>query len=142
MSLSRRRTRLRSTAVPTFFETVNPTRTGPPSPRSRTCSTKAAVDHLFCPLAAARKSARCRSRALAARGALISAGERLQLRRDDARRRTPPHRWIPLAQVRQDPAALELSDLGLRVRGTGHGGIGAASRPPAASLAKAPHAGI
>ena len=41
-SRSRRRTRLRSTALPTFFETVKPTRTGPSSRRSRACSTKAA----------------------------------------------------------------------------------------------------
>ncbi len=63
MSRSRRRTRLRSTAVPTLRDTVNPIRAGPPSSRLRPCSTKAAVATLA-PLAAARKSARCFSRTI------------------------------------------------------------------------------
>ena len=46
ISRSRRRTRLRSTALPTFLETVNPTRTGPSSRRSRACSTNAAAGSL------------------------------------------------------------------------------------------------
>ena len=54
----RRRTRFRSTAVPTFLDTVKPTRIGPVSPRVRACNTKAAVVALT-PLAAARKSDRC-----------------------------------------------------------------------------------
>ena len=41
-SRSRRRTRLRSTALPTFFETVKPTRDGPSSSRARACRTKRA----------------------------------------------------------------------------------------------------
>ena len=55
ISLRRRRTRLRSTAVPTFLDTVKPTRTGPPSARLRACNTNAAVGTLT-PVAAARKS--------------------------------------------------------------------------------------
>ena len=59
-----RRTRLRSTAPPTFLETVNPTRAGPSSPRWRSCTTKPAVGALA-PAAAARKSFRCLSRSIA-----------------------------------------------------------------------------
>ena len=40
ISRRRRRTRLRSTALPTFFDTVKPTRAGPSSLRLRACSTK------------------------------------------------------------------------------------------------------
>ena len=61
--MRRRRTRLRSTADPTFFDTVKPTRTGPPSSRLRACNTNAAVGTLT-PVAAARKSARCLSRSM------------------------------------------------------------------------------
>src|SRR5262249_33438867 len=63
-SLSRRRTRLRSTAVPIFLDAVKPTRIGPSSPRLRACNTKAAVG-TFTPVAAARKSVRCLSRCMA-----------------------------------------------------------------------------
>jgi hypothetical protein len=66
MFLSRRRTRLRSTAVPTFFETVKPTRGGPALARSRACSRNAVVATLR-PLAAARKSARCLNRSMGTR---------------------------------------------------------------------------
>src|SRR5262249_41240086 len=68
ISLSRRRTRLRSTAVPIFLDTVKPTRTGPPSSRLRACNTKAAVGTLAA-VAAARKSARCLSRRIGRRPA-------------------------------------------------------------------------
>src|SRR5262249_28071842 len=64
ISRRRRRTRLRSTAVPTFLDTVKPTRTGPWSSRLRACRTNAAVGTLA-PVAAARKSARCLSRSMA-----------------------------------------------------------------------------
>src|SRR5262249_5518492 len=64
ISLSRRRTRLRSTAVPTFLDTVKPTRTGPPTSRLRACNTKAGVGTLVL-AAAATKSARCLSRSIA-----------------------------------------------------------------------------
>src|SRR5215470_2953955 len=56
-SLSRRRTRLRSTAVPTFFDTVKPTRAGPSSSRRRAWSTKAGAG-IRVPAATARNSAR------------------------------------------------------------------------------------
>src|SRR5262249_18277966 len=64
ISLRRRRTRLRSTAFPTFLDTVKPTRTGPRSLRLRACNTNAAVGTLA-PAAAATKSARCLSRSIA-----------------------------------------------------------------------------
>ena len=41
ISRNRRRTRLRSTALPTCLDTVKPTRTAPSSPRRRACRTKA-----------------------------------------------------------------------------------------------------
>jgi len=63
ISRSRRRTRLRSTALPTFFDTVKPQRTGPSSPRLRACSRNAGA-MTFVPVAAARKSARCRNRSM------------------------------------------------------------------------------
>src|SRR3569833_3956139 len=62
-SRRRRRTRLRSTALPTLRDTVKPTRTGPASPRGRIWSTKAAAGTLV-PVAALRKSARCFSRSI------------------------------------------------------------------------------
>ena len=62
-SRNRRRTRLRTTAFPTFLETVKPTRTAPASGRIRNCKMNPAVG-AFCPLAAARKSARCRNRSM------------------------------------------------------------------------------
>src|SRR6202030_2109448 len=61
ISRSRRRTRLRSTALPTCRDTVKPMRTGPSSARRRACTTKAPND-ARCPAAAARKSVRCLSR--------------------------------------------------------------------------------
>ena len=63
ISRNRRRTRLRSAELPTFLETVNPTRTGPSSRRSSACSTNPLTGALE-PVAAARKSARCRSRSM------------------------------------------------------------------------------
>src|SRR4029453_16333750 len=51
-------------AVPTFLDTVKPTRIGPCSSRLRACRTNAAVGTLA-PVAAARKSARCLSRSMA-----------------------------------------------------------------------------
>src|SRR3954464_14236785 len=59
-SRSRRRTRLRATALPTFLVTVNPTRAGPSSPRSRTSSRKNGPRR-FSPARAARNSDRLRS---------------------------------------------------------------------------------
>jgi hypothetical protein len=56
-SRSRRRTRLRSTALPTCFETVKPMRGGPASKRVRACRTKALAG-ARAPVAAARKSVR------------------------------------------------------------------------------------
>src|SRR2546423_437349 len=66
ISRSRRRTRLRSTALPTFLDAVNPTRTGPPTLRSSACNTNAAVTTLT-PPAAARKSVRRRNRSMKTR---------------------------------------------------------------------------
>lgn len=64
ISRNRRRTRLRSTALPTCLDTVNPTRTAPSSPRCRACRTKAFADARV-PPAAARKSLRRRNRSKA-----------------------------------------------------------------------------
>src|SRR3954452_7253199 len=66
-SLSRRRTRLRTTALPTLRETVNPSRAGASSSRLRACSTKPGVEARN-PEEAARKSARCRNRSMETRG--------------------------------------------------------------------------
>src|SRR4029079_12754125 len=68
----------RSTAFPTFFETVKPTREGPSSRRSRICRTNVLVETLT-PAAAARKSARCfnRCRGSPAPTALVSGAEAL-----------------------------------------------------------------
>src|ERR1700685_1433299 len=63
ISRSRRRTRLRSTALPTCRDTVNPMRTGPSSARRRACTTKAPTDARK-PFAAARKSVRCLNRCM------------------------------------------------------------------------------
>ena len=57
MSRNRRRTRLRSTALPTCFETVKPTRATPSSARRRACTTKQLADART-PVAAARNSLR------------------------------------------------------------------------------------
>ena len=57
ISRSRRRTRFRSTALPTCFDTVKPMRTPRSSPRARACSTNAPAE-IREPLDAARKSAR------------------------------------------------------------------------------------
>src|SRR4051812_43127388 len=59
-SRSRRRTRLRTTALPTFLVTVNPTRAGPSSPRACTSSRKSGPRR-FSPARAARNSERLRS---------------------------------------------------------------------------------
>src|SRR5882757_3482255 len=66
-SRNRRRTRLRSTELPTFLEQVKPTRTGPSSWRSRAWSTNPPAGALA-PAVAARKSARCLSRCIAGAG--------------------------------------------------------------------------
>ena len=56
--------RLRSTALPTCFDTVNPTRTGPSSARRRACNTNALAEALT-PVDAARKSVRRVNRSMA-----------------------------------------------------------------------------
>src|SRR6185369_5986210 len=66
-SRKRLRTRLRSTALPTFWEQVKPTRTGPSSLRSRAWSTNPPAGALAPPVAA-RKSARLLSRCIAGAG--------------------------------------------------------------------------
>src|SRR5580704_17274536 len=65
ISRSRRFTRLRSTALPTCRDTVNPMRTGPASARRRACTTKAPTDARK-PAAAARKSVRRLNRSMVA----------------------------------------------------------------------------
>src|SRR5580692_9228411 len=65
ISRSFRRTRFRSTALPTCRDTVKPMRTGPSSARRRACTTKVPTD-TRCPAAAARKSVRCRNRSMVA----------------------------------------------------------------------------
>src|SRR5580704_9464762 len=65
ISRSRRRTRLRSTALPTCRDTVKPMRTGPSSARRRACTTKVPTD-ARCPAAAARKSVRRLNRSMVA----------------------------------------------------------------------------
>jgi len=77
--------RLRSTAFPTFFETVNPIRAGPLSRRSRACSTKAFVDTLAA-AAAARKSALCLNRSMETRAPLPAPIHALSRLRPRARR--------------------------------------------------------
>jgi hypothetical protein len=71
ISRSRRRTRLRSTALPTCFDTVKPMRAGrscsPSCSRRRACTTNARPDALT-PLAAARKSVRRLNRSTATTG--------------------------------------------------------------------------
>src|SRR5580700_10706838 len=93
ISRSRRRTRLRSTALPTCRDTVKPMRTGPSSARRRACTTKVPTD-ARCPAAAARKSARRVNRSMAA---------------DDMAKREKRSRTEPLAALgspgRQHPAA-------------------------------------
>jgi len=59
-SLSRRRMRLRTTALPVFLVTVRPKRGGPPSPRSRVSNRKSRPRR-FSPERTARNSARLRS---------------------------------------------------------------------------------
>ena len=66
---------LRSTAFPTFFDTVKPNRAGPWSRRLRACSTNAA-DGALIPDAAARKSARCLNRSMEAMRGLFAAVRR------------------------------------------------------------------
>src|SRR6202166_2747797 len=65
ISRSRRRTRLRSTALPTCRDTVKPMRTGPSSARRRACTTKAPTDARKA-AAAARKSVRRVNRSMVA----------------------------------------------------------------------------
>ena len=62
-SRKRRRIRLRSTAPPVCRVTVKPTRTAPPSPRERACTTNARFADRT-PPAAARKSPRRFSRSM------------------------------------------------------------------------------
>src|SRR6185437_457604 len=57
ISRRRRRTRLRSTALPTWRDTVKPTRAVPPSARQRACTRNAAAGARIA-AAAARKSTR------------------------------------------------------------------------------------
>ena len=77
ISRSRRRTRLRSTALPTCRDTVKPMRTGPASARRRACTTKVPTE-ARCPAAAARKSVRRLNRSMGAAdlvAADLAAGE-------------------------------------------------------------------
>ena len=78
ISLRRRRTRLRSTAFPTFRDTVKPTGPGH-FRRARAPATRNAAVGTLPPVAAARKSARCLSRSMddASRAAAASGAEPL-----------------------------------------------------------------
>src|SRR5580704_6176116 len=94
ISRSRRRTRLRSTALPTCRDTVKPMRTGPSSARRRACTTKAPTDARK-PLAAARKSVRCLNRSMVVAEDMAA---------DEMRSRTEPLAALR-APGRQHPAA-------------------------------------
>src|SRR5580693_4456894 len=96
ISRSRRRTRLRSTALPTFRDTVKPMRTGPSSARRRACTTKAPTDARK-PLAAARKSVRCLNRSMAA--------DEMRSRTEPLAALRPPGRQHPAAALGRHPGA-------------------------------------
>src|ERR1700689_461633 len=98
ISRSRRRTRLRSTALPTCRDTVNPMRTGPSSARRRACTTKAPTDARK-PFAAARKSVRCLNRCMVVADMVAA-----DMAADEMRSRTEPLAALR-APGRQHPAA-------------------------------------
>src|SRR5580700_10637184 len=102
ISRSRRRTRLRSTALPTCRDTVNPMRTGPSSARRRACTTKAPTDARN-PAAAARKSVRRLNRSMVA-GEMRSRTEPLAALR-------PPGRQHPAAALGRHPGAKAVTAL-------------------------------
>src|SRR3984957_15528394 len=97
-SRSRRFTRLRSTALPTCRDTVNPMRTGPASARRRACTTKAPTDARK-PAAAARKSVRRLNRSMVAADMVAA-----DMTADEMRSRTEPLAALRAAG-RQHPAA-------------------------------------
>src|ERR1700685_1140588 len=112
ISRSRRRTRLRSTALPTCRDTVKPMRTGPSSARRRACTTKAPTVARK-PLEAARKSVRCLNRCMVvadmaaadlAAADLAAADLPAELAADELRSRTEPLAALRAAG-RQHPAA-------------------------------------
>src|SRR3984957_11589238 len=106
-SRSRRRTRLRSTALPTCRDTVKPMRTGPSSARRRACTTKAPTD-ARCPAAAARKSVRCLNRSMVA--ADLTADE-MRSRTEPLAALRPPGRQHPAAAFGRHPGAKAVTAL-------------------------------
>src|SRR4029077_5883286 len=103
ISRSRRRTRLRSTALPTCRDTVNPMRTGPVSARRRACTTKAPTDARI-PAAAARKSVRRLNRSMAAADMSAADMAAVDMAKREKRSRTEPLAALR-APGRQHPAA-------------------------------------
>src|SRR5580692_9506478 len=106
-SRSRRRTRLRSTALPTCRDTVNPMRTGPASARRRACTTKAPTDARK-PVAAARKSVRRLNRSMVA--ADMTADE-MRSRTEPLAALRPPGRQHPAAALGRHPGAKAVAAL-------------------------------
>src|SRR5580700_5615271 len=106
ISRSRRRTRLRSTALPTCRDTVKPMRTGPSSARRRACTTKVPTD-TRCPAAAARKSVRCLNRSMAAAdmAAADLAADELRSRTEPLAALGPPGRQHSAAALGRHPGA-------------------------------------
>src|SRR6202051_976421 len=102
ISRSRRRTRLRSTALPTCRDTVKPMRTGPSSARRRACTTKAPTDARKA-AAAARKSVRRVNRSMVA-GEMRSRTEPLAALR-------PPGRQHSAAAFGRHPGAKAVTAL-------------------------------
>src|ERR1700689_3573359 len=106
ISRSRRRTRLRSTALPTCRDTVNPMRTGPSSARRRACTTKAPTDARK-PFAAARKSVRCLNRCMVVADmvAADSAADEMRSRTEPLAALRAPGRQHPAAALGRHPGA-------------------------------------
>src|ERR1700688_1842349 len=102
ISRSRRRTRLRSTALPTCRDTVKPMRTGPSSARRRACTTKAPTDARKA-AAAARKSVRRVNRSMVA-------GE-MRSRTEPLAALGPPGRQHPAAAFGRHPGAKAVTAL-------------------------------
>src|ERR1700689_752071 len=93
ISRSRRRTQLRSTALPTCRDTVKPMRTGPSSARRRACTTKAPTDPRK-PLAAADLAKR-----------------EMRSRTDPLAALRPPGRQHPAAALGRHPGAKAVTSL-------------------------------
>src|SRR5580700_4406602 len=105
ISRSFRRTRLRSTALPTCRDTVKPMRTGPSSARRRACTTKVPTDARN-PAAAARKSVRRFNRSMVAADMAAADMATSDVARREKRSRTEP--LAPLRPPRRQHSAAAL----------------------------------